>query len=223
MRIALGDEDRGAWLLVSGQGAERADLAPWPRRTPLNPIVGEVRRHDGYTVQNVVLEVKTALDGVITNHSLIEQSTLSRIAQGEALRTLGVEKELVLTPLMHDTPGELGQAFEVKDWKKGECELIPGKTAPQMTVVERDYPNVYKRFTALGPLMGKVGNGGKGIAWNTQDEVRQLGELNGLTTAEGATRGMPKIDSAMTSPSRTGSPKYFLNRSLSAIAYWIRW
>jgi outer membrane protein TolC len=31
---------------------------------------------------------------VITNHSLIEQSTLSRIAQGEALRTLGVEKEL---------------------------------------------------------------------------------------------------------------------------------
>jgi outer membrane protein len=46
------------------------------------------------SVQNVVLEVKTALDGVITNHSLIEQSTLSRIAQGEALRTLGVEKEL---------------------------------------------------------------------------------------------------------------------------------
>ncbi len=45
-------------------------------------------------VQNVVLDVKTALDGVITNHSLIEQSTLSRIAQGEALRTLGVEKEL---------------------------------------------------------------------------------------------------------------------------------
>ncbi|HEU4647135.1 MAG TPA: nitrate reductase subunit alpha [Burkholderiales bacterium] len=108
---------------------------------------------------------------------------------------LGVEKELVLTPLMHDTPGELGQAFEVKDWKKGECELVPGKTAPQMAVIERDYPNVYKRFTALGPLMGKVGNGGKGIAWNTQDEVRQLGELNGLTTAEGATRGMPKIDS----------------------------
>jgi nitrate reductase alpha subunit len=40
-----------------------------------------------------------------------------------------------------------------------------------MPVVERDYPNVYKRFTALGPLMGKVGNGGKGIAWNTQTEV----------------------------------------------------
>ena len=107
---------------------------------------------------------------------------------------LGVEKELVLTPLMHDTPAELAQPFEVKDWKRGEVDLIPGKTAPQMTVVERDYPNVYKCFTALGPLMNKVGNGGKGIAWNTQTEVQQLGELNGFVTAEGATLGMPKIE-----------------------------
>jgi nitrate reductase alpha subunit len=107
---------------------------------------------------------------------------------------LGVEKELVLTPLMHDTPGELAQPFDVKEWKKGEVDLIPGKTAPQMAVVERDYPNVYKRFTALGPLMNKVGNGGKGIAWNTQDEVRQLGELNGINNTDGVTQGMPKIE-----------------------------
>ena len=107
---------------------------------------------------------------------------------------LGVEKEVVLTPLMHDTPGELAQPFDVKEWKSGECELIPGKTAPQITVVERDYPNVYKRFTALGPLMNKVGNGGKGIAWNTQTEVKQLGELNGIVRDEGVTKGMPKIE-----------------------------
>jgi nitrate reductase alpha subunit len=93
---------------------------------------------------------------------------------------LGVEKEVVLTPLMHDTPAELAQPLDVKEWKKGQCELVPGKTAPQITVVERDYPNVYKRFTSLGPLMAKVGNGGKGIAWNTQTEVQQLGELNGV-------------------------------------------
>ncbi|MBN8451112.1 MAG: nitrate reductase subunit alpha [Candidatus Accumulibacter sp.] len=108
---------------------------------------------------------------------------------------LGVEKELVLTPLMHDSPSELAQPFEVKDWKRGDCELIPGKTAPNLQVVERDYPNVYKRFTALGPLMAKVGNGGKGIAWNTQTEVRQLGELSGLVSAEGVSCGMPKIES----------------------------
>jgi nitrate reductase / nitrite oxidoreductase, alpha subunit len=107
---------------------------------------------------------------------------------------LGVERELVLVPLMHDTPSELAQPFEVKDWKRGECDLIPGTTAPNLALVELDYPNVYKRFTALGPLMAKIGNGGKGIAWNTQTEVTQLGELSGLVTAPGATCGMPKIE-----------------------------
>lgn len=107
---------------------------------------------------------------------------------------LGVEQEVVLTPLMHDSPAELGQPMGVQDWKRGDCELIPGKTAPQITVVERDYPNVFKRFTALGPLMNKIGNGGKGIAWNTQVEVTQLGQLNGLVREEGVTKGMPKID-----------------------------
>jgi len=107
---------------------------------------------------------------------------------------LGVEKELMLTPLMHDTPAELAQAFEVNEWQKGKCELIPGKTAPQITVVERDYPSTYKRFTALGPLMAKVGNGGKGIGWNTVDEVQQLGELNGHVRTEGVTKGFPKIE-----------------------------
>ena len=106
---------------------------------------------------------------------------------------LGVEKEVVLTPIMHDTPAELAQPYGVKDWKRGECDLIPGVTAPQVTVVERDYPNTYKRFTALGPLMDKVGNGGKGIAWNTETEVTQLGDLNGRVREEGATQGRPKI------------------------------
>ncbi|WP_290905022.1 nitrate reductase subunit alpha [Aquabacterium sp.] len=107
---------------------------------------------------------------------------------------LGVEKEVVLTPLMHDTPAEMAQPFGVQDWKRGEIELIPGKTAPQITVVERDYPNTFKRFTSLGPLMNKLGNGGKGIGWNTQDEVRQLGELNGVVREEGVSQGMPKIE-----------------------------
>jgi nitrate reductase alpha subunit len=106
---------------------------------------------------------------------------------------LGVEREVVLTPLMHDTPAELAQPFGVKEWKKGECDLIPGKTAPQITVVERDYPKVFERFTALGPLMAKVGNGGKGIAWDTKTEVEQLGELNGRD-AEGRPRIVSDID-----------------------------
>ena len=107
---------------------------------------------------------------------------------------LGVEKDVVLTPIMHDTPGEIAQAFDVKDWKNGEVEPIPGKTMPPVTVVERDYPNLYKRFTALGPLMAKLGNGGKGMRWNTEHEVEFLKQLNGVVTEEGATKGLPKIE-----------------------------
>ena len=60
---------------------------------------------------------------------------------------------------------------------------------PAITVVERDYPNLYKRFTSLGPLMDKLGNGGKGIAWNTEHEVEFLRRLNGVVTEEGADQG----------------------------------
>ena len=107
---------------------------------------------------------------------------------------LGVEKDVVLTPLLHDTPGELGQATSVADWKRGECEAVPGKTMPNMVVVERDYPSTYKKFTALGPLMSKVGNGGKGIAWNTQHEVDLLARLNYTVAEEGVSKGLPKIE-----------------------------
>jgi nitrate reductase alpha subunit len=112
-----------------------------------------------------------------------------------APEVLGVEKDVVMVPILHDTPAEIAQAMDVKDWKKGEIEAIPGKTMPQIAVVERDYPNLYKRFTALGPLMNKLGNGGKGISWNTEHEVESLGKLNGVVTEEGPTKGMPRIES----------------------------
>ena len=119
---------------------------------------------------------------------------LARVFSEVCAGHLGVEKDVMLTPLMHDTPAELAQPFGVHDWKKGECELLPGQTAPQISVVERDYPNTYRRFTALGPLMTRIGNGGKGIGWNTESEVRALGELNGTVDEPGATQGLPRID-----------------------------
>ena len=117
----------------------------------------------------------------------------SEVSEG----VLGVEKDFVTVPMLHDTPGELAQPFDVKEWKKGECDLIPGVTAPNMVVVERDYPNTYKKFTSLGPLMEKLGNGGKGIGWNTDDEVQLLGDLNHRNTDEGISEGMPLIESAI--------------------------
>jgi len=110
---------------------------------------------------------------------------------------LGKRRDLVLTPLMHDTPGELGQAFEPKDWKLGECDLVPGKTAPTMTVVERDYNDIYRKFTSVGPLLDKLGNGGKGISWNTEHEVRELANLNEAVAEAGVSQGRPRLDTAI--------------------------
>jgi nitrate reductase alpha subunit len=111
-----------------------------------------------------------------------------------AVGHLGLERDVVLTPILHDTPAEIAQPFDVQDWKKGECDLVPGVTAPQITIVERDYPNTYRRFTSLGPLADRLGNGGKGITWNTEEEVRGLGELNYRVDDDGPTNGRPRIE-----------------------------
>ncbi len=110
---------------------------------------------------------------------------------------LGVETDVVTLPLLHDTPAELAQPFEVADWKQGQCEPEPGLTMPNIIAVERDYPNTYARFTALGPLLDKLGNGGKGINWDTNEEVHHLGDLNGRIAGDGPTAGRPKIETAI--------------------------
>jgi nitrate reductase alpha subunit len=117
---------------------------------------------------------------------------LSKLSQGH----LGAETDVVTLPIQHDSAAELAQPYGVKDWKKGECDLIPGKTAPHILTVERNYPETYARYTSLGPLMDKLGNGGKGISWNTETEVAFLKQLN-HTQSDGPAQGRPKIDSAI--------------------------
>jgi nitrate reductase alpha subunit len=119
--------------------------------------------------------------------------TFSEIAP----EVLGVEQDLVMVPIQHDTPGEIAQPFDVADWGQGEVEPIPGKTMANVVLVERDYPNLYKRFTALGPLMDKLGNGGKGMSWETGHEVEGLRRLNGTVSEDGPTKGMARIDTAI--------------------------
>ncbi|CBV42738.1 nitrate reductase subunit alpha [Halomonas elongata] len=115
----------------------------------------------------------------------------SRVCVGH----LGKETDLVTLPLQHDSPGELGQ-IEVRDWKRGECEPVPGKTLPALIEVKRDYPATYERFTSLGPALEALGNGGKGISWNTDKEVELLGKLN-RRKLEGPAKGRPCIESAI--------------------------
>ncbi|MDE1568292.1 nitrate reductase subunit alpha [Aquabacter sp. P-9] len=118
---------------------------------------------------------------------------IARAFSEVAPEVLGVEEDTVLTPILHDTPAEIAQAMDVKDWKRGEVEPIPGKTMPSVTVVTRDYPATYARFTSLGPLMESIGNGGKGISWKTGHEVDALRALNGVHR-DGPAKGLAKID-----------------------------
>ncbi|MCU7868622.1 MAG: molybdopterin-dependent oxidoreductase [Candidatus Thiodiazotropha sp. (ex Lucinoma borealis)] len=108
---------------------------------------------------------------------------------------LGTRKDVVALPMQHDSPMALAQPLgEVKDWKRGECEPVPGKTLPLLKVVERDYANTYKKYTSLGPLLTKIGNGVKGLDWNTEVEYEQLKELNGVIKEEGISQGLPSLE-----------------------------
>ncbi len=70
-------------------------------------------------------------------------------------------KDIVLRPLWMDTPDQLGQPFgEVKDWKRGDVEPIPGKYFPHVFIVERDYTQVYDRLISLGPRIDHYGSKG---------------------------------------------------------------
>jgi nitrate reductase alpha subunit len=48
---------------------------------------------------------------------------------------LDKEKDVVASPILHDTPGEMAQATDVKAWFNDECEAIPGKTMPNFVEV----------------------------------------------------------------------------------------
>jgi nitrate reductase alpha subunit len=80
-------------------------------------------------------------------------------------------KDIVAAPLLHDTPGEIAQRT-VKDWKLGECEPVPGKTMPNLAIVERDYVNLYNRFLSVGPAMGHLG--AHGVNWEAGDVHEKL-------------------------------------------------
>lgn len=81
------------------------------------------------------------------------------------------------------------------DWKRGECEPIPGKTMPSLVEVQRNYPQTWERFSSVGPLLDTLGNGGKGITWKTEDEVELLGKLN-YRKPDGPAKGRPRLASA---------------------------
>ncbi|GAA2080658.1 nitrate reductase subunit alpha [Streptomyces albiaxialis] len=122
---------------------------------------------------------------------------IARRFSGLARDHLGTRRDLVATPLQHDTPGETAQPGGVLlDWRAGECEPVPGKTMPALTVVERDYTAVADKMAALGPLVEELGLPAKGIALRPDEEVAALRARNG-TQRGGPADGRPLLDTAV--------------------------
>jgi nitrate reductase alpha subunit len=106
---------------------------------------------------------------------------------------LGVRKDVVAVPLLHDTADEMANPHGVvRDWKAGDCDPVPGKTMPKLVVVERDYGAVAAKMAALGPLLDDLGTTTKGITYDVTREIDYLGRKNG-TVRGGIADGRPSL------------------------------
>ncbi|HET9529623.1 MAG TPA: nitrate reductase subunit alpha, partial [Blastocatellia bacterium] len=104
-------------------------------------------------------------------------------------------RDLVAAPLAHDTTDEIAQP-EIKDWGKGECDPLPGKTMGHLTLVERDYTNLYNQFISLGPLARKNGLGAHGVKFPIEDFYDELTESESHATVEWGGHKYPSLKRA---------------------------
>jgi nitrate reductase alpha subunit len=108
---------------------------------------------------------------------------------------LGTRTDVVMAPLQHDTPDEIAQPLgEVRDWRAGDCEPVPGVTMPKFVPVVRDYPQVFRQMTSVGPLAGKLGLQWKGVSWQVGEPLHELGLANG--TVDGPDGPTPSLERA---------------------------
>jgi nitrate reductase / nitrite oxidoreductase, alpha subunit len=106
---------------------------------------------------------------------------------------LGTRSDVIAAPLLHDSADELAQpGGVVRDWKRGECEPIPGVTMPRLVTVDRDYGAVAAKLGALGPLVDTLGTSVKGVSWVPSGAVDLLGRVNGRVRG-GVADGRPSL------------------------------
>ncbi|HLR01290.1 MAG TPA: nitrate reductase subunit alpha [Virgibacillus sp.] len=118
---------------------------------------------------------------------------ISKVFSEQAEKHLPKSDEVVMTPLNHDTKGEISQSLgKIKDWRKGEVEAIPGKTMPNFQIVTRDYPNVYQMWTTVGPEI-KKGYGAKGVSIPGEPVYEDLLKRLRPSKREGIGKGNPDL------------------------------
>lgn len=109
----------------------------------------------------------------------------------------GVYKDLVSTPLGHDSVSEISQPMGlVKDWAKGEIEAIPGKTMPNLSIIERDYTQIHDKYITLGPNLATGKAGAHGISFSVAEEYEELKQISGVHYDDSIKNGLPKLQTA---------------------------
>ncbi|MBL0210737.1 MAG: molybdopterin-dependent oxidoreductase [Holophagaceae bacterium] len=101
--------------------------------------------------------------------------------------------DIVSNPLAHDTPAEIAQPH-IRDWMADECEAIPGKTMPGLTVITRDYSKIYDQFISLGPNVREQGLGAHGVKYPIKDVYDRMLETHPTEMIEGQKRPSLKED-----------------------------
>src|SRR5690625_1392686 len=118
---------------------------------------------------------------------------IAKVFSELAEKHLPAQEDLMMTPLGHDSEGEIAQPLgKIKDWRKGETEAIPGKTMPNLQIVTRDYPNLYEQMTTLGPEI-KKGYGMQGVTIDGEKVYEQLKSRLGVSKREGIGKGNPDL------------------------------
>ncbi len=107
--------------------------------------------------------------------------------------TSASRRDLVAAPLLHDTPDELAQPLgEVRDWRAGECEPVPGKTMPKLIVVERDYAAVRREVARARPA-GRASSGSTSRASRWKPRARGRRARGATAVNGGAADGRPSL------------------------------
>lgn len=105
--------------------------------------------------------------------------------------------DVVAMPIQHDSEGETAQpGGRIRDWSKGECEPIPGKTMPGLIETELDFTKVYEKWIALGPGVSEK-MGSMSMTWDSSDDYAEIRKRNGIiTNKDYLSYGMPSIEDA---------------------------
>lgn len=120
-------------------------------------------------------------------------TSLARVFSPLGKKHLGVQEDIVMSPMGHDSPSEISEPLCVKDWKAEGTRPVPGRDMGNLTVVSRDYGAIYDKLVTVGPLLASKGMGNKGVSWDPSPQVELLKELHGVHTAEGPAQGQPRI------------------------------